>query len=89
MARKPLITPGANVPAAPNGVFATTWYAYLKAMENALREDIEARRVVTSDTAPTADDIPEGESRVWHDTSTTQTRLYANVGGSLKSVLLS
>lgn len=89
MAKKPLPTPGANVPAAPNGVFATVWYAYLKAMENALREDVEARQIVTSDTAPTVADIPEGESRVWHNTSTAETRLYANVGGSLKSVLLS
>jgi hypothetical protein len=89
MAKKPLPTPGANVPAAPNGVFATVWYAWFKTVENVLREDVAARQTVTSNTTPTADDIPEGESRVWHDTSTAETRLYANVGGSLKSVLLS
>lgn len=89
MAKRPLPTPGANVAPATQGVFATVWYAFLKSVENALREDVAARQTVTSNTTPTPADIPEGEHRVWHNTSTAETRLYANVGGSLKSVLLS
>lgn len=89
MAKKPLVTPQANAAAvAPNGVFATTWYAWAKSVTDALQEAIKARQVIESNTAPTTDDIPEGEFRVWHDTSTAETRLYANVAGVLKSVQL-
>lgn len=90
MAKKPLVTPQANAAAvAPSGMLATVWYAWAKSVTDALQEAIKARQVIESNTAPTTDDIPEGEFRVWHDTSTAETRLYANVGGSLKSVLLS
>lgn len=39
--------------------------------------------------APTTSQIEDGYFQVWHNTSNSETRLYANVNGTLKSVLLS
>lgn len=42
----------------------------------------------SSSTAPTTTDIPNGYSAAWHNTTTGEARLYMNIGGTLKSVLL-
>lgn len=43
----------------------------------------------TAAVAPTATEIPASMARVWHNSASGETRLYANVAGVLKSVLLS
>ena len=44
--------------------------------------------VVTSAAAPTVTDIPDGEFRIWKNTTAGTVRLYANDSGTLRSVQL-
>jgi hypothetical protein len=44
---------------------------------------------VVSDTTPTTGDIPDGEHRVWKNTSDSTVKLYANDGGVLVETTLS
>lgn len=50
---------------------------------------IERFSIVSSDVAPTTDDIPAGEFRVWKNTTDSTVKLYANDGGALVETTLS
>lgn len=59
---------------------------FFKQLSDSIRERFT---VVSSDVAPTTNDIPDGEFRVWKNTTDSTVKLYANDGGVLVETTLS
>jgi hypothetical protein len=79
--------PGTSATVAQPDRRATEIYArFFAQLVGSLNERFS---IVTTDTAPTSDDIPDGEFRVWKNTSDSTVKLYANDGGVLVETTLS
>lgn len=65
----------------PTEVYSRLFQQLLKALG-------ERFSIATSDIAPTLDDIPSGEWRVWKNTTDSTVKLYANDGGVLVETTL-
>lgn len=75
-------------PSDESGAFNPRLIKYLSSVRDVLN-DINARMSTTvSDVDPTTDNIPDGENRVWKNTTSGDLKLFANDGGTLKSVTL-
>lgn len=79
--------PGTSATVAQADRRATEIYArFFAQLVKALNERFS---IATSDAAPTTSDIPEGEWRVWKNTTDSTVKLYANDGGVLVETTLS
>lgn len=65
------------------------WWRFFKAQADVIRALQQRTQIQSAAAYPTAADIPAGEFRVWNNTSTNVLRLYGNVGGTLKFVVMS
>lgn len=62
---------------------------YTRFFDQLVKAVAERATIATSDVAPTTDDIPTGEFRVWKNTTDSTVKLYANDGGTLVATTLS
>ena len=76
-----------NLPALPGNEIQYTKRELTK-IEQSINALISSLTIVEKAGAPVANDVPEGTWRVIHDTTGSTVGLYANIGGTLKSVLL-
>ena len=65
--------------------FSQTIYSWLLSLNNAVRR---TSRITYAAANPTTSDIADGEVRVWKNTTLGEVRLWANDGGTLRSVQL-
>lgn len=78
--------PDTNAIALRNDRFDPIWLGFFAGILRAFRERDAEGRVVVSDAAPTASDIPDGEGRDWHNTATNTTVRAVNIGGVVKTI---
>lgn len=72
-------------------MMAEHWFLFFKSIRDVLSEiEVASRRlkVLSGAAAPTTSDIAENDFAIWHNTTSSVTQLYANIGGTLKSVAL-
>lgn len=63
-------------------VMTLPYYQFLKSIIGVAA----TTQLVRSSAAPTASDIPEGEARDWHNTTTSTTVRAINIGGVVKTI---
>lgn len=63
-------------------VLTLPYYQFLKSIIGVAA----TTQLVRSSAAPTASDIPEGEARDWHNTTTSTTVRAINIGGVVKTI---
>lgn len=89
MAKQPLPLPAVlGSPAQGAGAYETEFYKFLASLREVLNDHTTRMGAGTGAADPTADDIPDGESRIWKNTGSGVLALWSNDGGTLKSVAL-
>ena len=83
-----LPSPLSAVQNTASGTVDRVWYAFLAAVKRALADHDARLAIATSTGDPAAGDIPPGEFRVWKNTTSGTLRLWANDGGTLRSINL-
>lgn len=67
------------------GAVSPTWFGFFQSLANAARR---SSRITYAAANPTTADIADGDARLWKNTTSGQVRLWANDGGTLRSVQL-